>query len=127
MNASDVLGDRDTPALRVRLLPVRPANVDVRRFPRWLDRVWPKWVGAVTMPWAIYVRNAVLEGDSDRLSRLIVHELIHVQQWKTHGVVGFLRHYLEDYTRARLRRMSHHDAYRAITLEAEAREAVDLL
>lgn len=127
MKASDLLGERNTSVLRVRLLPVRPANVEVRPFPRWLDRLWPRWVAALTMPWAIYVRQSALSGEADLLSRLIVHELVHVQQWKRHGVVGFLRHYLDDYSRARLRGMKHKEAYRAISLEAEAYETADLV
>ena len=52
--------------------------------------------------------------------RLIRHELVHVQQWRSHGVLGFLRRYLRAYLGWRLRRYPHWAAYRRIPLEIEA-------
>lgn len=52
--------------------------------------------------------------------RLIRHELVHVRQWRRLGVVGFLRRYLGDYLRWRLRRYPHWAAYRRIPMEIEA-------
>jgi hypothetical protein len=52
--------------------------------------------------------------------RLIRHELVHVRQWRDHGVAGFLRRYLRDYVRWRLRRYPHWAAYRRIPMEIEA-------
>lgn len=120
MRAADLLGRFDTAALRVRLLPVYPESVTVRPVPGWLRPAWPAWVAAMTLPWGIYVRPDVLDGGPQALARLLCHELVHARQWKTLGVVGFLRRYLSDYLRARVRGLSHRDAYRAIGLEAEA-------
>ncbi|MDP8976432.1 MAG: DUF4157 domain-containing protein [Actinomycetota bacterium] len=55
-------------------------------------------------------------------SRLLAHELVHVQQWSRHGVVGFLSRYLGAYARNMARLRSHRSAYLAILLEVEARE-----
>lgn len=124
MRAVDLLGPFDTARLRLSLLPIRPDIVDVRPVPPRLRRLWPKWTAAMTMPWAVYVRRDVLDGDPAFLARIIAHELVHVRQWKTNGLVGFLRHYLTDYIRGRARRLGHKDAYREISLEAEAYEIV---
>lgn len=125
--ASELLGSRNTAALRVRLLPVVPEKVEVRPVSTRIARLWPQWVAAMTMPWAIYVRPDVIDGDPDRLAAILVHELVHSRQWKTHGLLGFLRHYLVDYGRGRLRRLGHKEAYQAIPLEAEAHEIASLL
>jgi hypothetical protein len=55
-----------------------------------------------------------------RSERLLRHELVHVRQWRTHGIVGFLRRYLGAYLRWRSRRYPHWGAYRRIPLEIEA-------
>jgi hypothetical protein len=120
MWASDLLSGRDSPALRVRLLPVLPEQVPVRVMPRSARNLMPGWVAAVTTPWSIYVREDVLDGEPDRLARLLVHELVHARQWRTYGPIGFLRRYLSDYLAGRLRRLNHREAYMRIGLEAEA-------
>jgi hypothetical protein len=51
---------------------------------------------------------------------LLRHELVHVEQWRRYGVVGFLRRYLGAYLRWRLRGHSHWAAYRRIPFEVEA-------
>src|SRR5690606_9951525 len=51
---------------------------------------------------------------------LLRHELEHVRQGRTLGVVGFLRRYLGSYLRWRLRLYPHWAAYRRIPLEIEA-------
>ncbi|MEP6626037.1 MAG: DUF4157 domain-containing protein [Acidimicrobiia bacterium] len=55
---------------------------------------------------------------------LIAHELVHVEQWRRQGRIGFLRAYLGDYVRGRRAGLGHWDAYRAIRAEAEARTRV---
>lgn len=116
--ASALLGPHDTPRLRSLILPADPDRVDVRVLPAWVPV--PGWVGAITTPWAIYIRPHLLGGDPAILARLLVHELIHVRQWKTLGVPRFLASYLSDYLRGRLRGLGHRDAYQSIRLEREA-------
>lgn len=125
MRATDLLGALETPDLRNRLMPVRADQVAVRPTPAWLRRVWPRWAVAMALPWAIWVRPDALAGDPDALARVLVHELVHMRQWKVHGVVGFLRHYLGDYLRGRRRRLGHLGAYRATRFEAEAYATAD--
>jgi hypothetical protein len=48
------------------------------------------------------------------------HEQVHVRQWRTLGVVGFLGRYLGSYAQWRIRRKGHWGAYRRIPLEIEA-------
>lgn len=119
MRAVDLLDGRDTAALRVRLLPVLPEQVEVRPLPPSLPFL-SGWVAAITMPWAIYVRRELLDDEPARAARLIVHELVHARQWRTYGPVGFLGRYLADYLRGRMRRLSHREAYLRIAFEQEA-------
>jgi len=53
-------------------------------------------------------------------AHLIRHELVHVRQWRRHGVIGFLARYLTAYVRWRLLRKGHRGAYLRIPLEVEA-------
>jgi hypothetical protein len=85
-------------------------------------RSWPGNFAAMTLPWAIYVRQDVLAGDSLRLAGLVSHELVHVRQWQELGTPRFLRRYLSDYLRGLRNGLSHNQAYLAISLEKEARE-----
>lgn len=101
------------------MLPVLPEQVPVRFLPARVPLL-PRWVAAITLPWCIYIRIDLLAGEPDRLARLIVHELVHARQWKTLGSFGFLRRYLTDYLRGRMRRLSHREAYMRVCLEAEA-------
>jgi hypothetical protein len=96
-------------------------RVAIRTAPKWMVRTWRGDVAAMTLPWAIYVRNDVLVGESSRLARLISHELVHVRQWQQLGIMRFLRLYLSDYLGGRREGLSHNQAYLAISLEMEAR------
>lgn len=124
-SAASLLGPADTARLRRVVSPVDPDRVGVRPLPRWVPV--PHWVGAVTMPWAIYVRPHLLEGDTHRLTRLLAHELVHARQWKMWGTIPFLVYYLGDYVRGRRRGLGHRAAYQAIRLEAEAAADTDRL
>ncbi|MGH8875621.1 MAG: hypothetical protein ACRDVM_10285, partial [Acidimicrobiia bacterium] len=115
-------GGRDPTALRALLAPLEPEAVSVRPAPPWLRRLWIGELGAMTLPWAIYVRPDLLQGDPASLAKLLVHELVHARQWNQHGGVRFLLGYLGDYLRGRLRGLSHWEAYRATRAETEARE-----
>jgi hypothetical protein len=101
-------------------------DVDVARVrpaPGWMTRSWIGPVAAMTLGRTVYVRRDVLDGDPPRLALLLVHELVHVRQWREMGAVRFLARYLGDYLRGRLAGRGHAEAYRAIRAE---REAVDL-
>lgn len=56
---------------------------------------------------------------------LLLHESVHIDQWRDHGVVRFLLRYLGDYLYGRAVGLSHHTAYRAIRFEREATERTE--
>ena len=127
MRAADLLGERNSAALRITLNPIRPESATVRVLPRWLAFIWPPWVDAMATPWGIYLRRPPELWEPDSLGRSLVHEMVHLRQWKTLGIVGFLRVYVSDYLRGRIRLLGHRAAYRSISLEAEAyREAAEI-
>jgi hypothetical protein len=106
-----------------RVLPrVDPSRVPVFRAAAWFRFFWAKGISAVAVPWGIYLTPGVLERPLEHLGPLIVHELTHIEQWRRLGPLGWARDYLGDYLRGRRRGLGHHDAYRAIGLEVEARE-----
>lgn len=75
----------------------------------------PPGAAAITLGRLVSVRRR-FAGDA----RLLRHELVHVQQWRRLGVIGFLRRYVGAYLRWRLRGYGHWAAYRRIPLEVEA-------
>jgi hypothetical protein len=89
----------DTARVRVVVVPVLTPGVVAMTLGRW-----------------VLVRRG---HESDVM--LLGHELVHVEQWRIHGVAGFLRAYLGDYVRARRAGLGHWAAYRGIGFEAEAR------
>ena len=95
--------------------------VSVVRMPRLMEIVLGDGVHAITLGSTIYVQSdryeAVVRGDEPEL---IAHELVHVDQWRTYGKLGFLAKYLSDYTRLRLLGLTHGQAYRGIGFEHAA-------
>ena len=75
----------------------------------------PPGASAITIGSTISLRTRAAGNE-----RLLRHELVHVEQWRRLGVIGFLRRYLWAYARWRLRAHGHWDAYRRIPLEIEA-------
>ena len=75
----------------------------------------PPGADAITLGRLISIRRNVAGS-----ARLVRHEREHVRQWRTYGVVGFLRRYVGAYLGARLRGYGHWAAYRRIPLEIEA-------
>jgi hypothetical protein len=53
---------------------------------------------------------------------LLNHELIHLAQIKRLGVIRFYYSYLKEYALYRAQKLSHDEAYRAISFEREAYE-----
>lgn len=81
----------------------------------WVGGPVPRGAAAITLGHVICIRERSVD---DEL--LVRHELVHVRQWREHGVVGFLRRYLSDYLRFRVRGLPHWAAYRRIGFECEA-------
>jgi len=83
-------------------------------YPWWLRLFLLRRVIAITLGRRIFIAEGHA---SDALLR---HELVHVQQAGELGVIRFLWRYAAEYVRNRRRGMTHDDAYRAISFEAEA-------
>lgn len=82
-------------------------------------RLLPRGTDAMTLPWVILIRAEHLGS-----ATLLLHETVHVRQWRRYGTVGFLRRYLADYLRGRMNGLGHHQAYRDIRFEVDARDLV---
>lgn len=83
-------------------------------------RVWvggpvPPGADAITLGSLVIVRRSAAGS-----AELLRHEGVHVLQWRAYGIVGFLRRYLGDYVRLRLRGYGHRAAYLRIPFEVEA-------
>lgn len=124
MNAASLLTAAGVPVARLSdALPgLDLGRIAVRAAPRWLSSLWGRHIAAMALPRLIFIRPEVLESDPAGLGELLVHELVHVHQWMRLGLIGFLRRYLRDYLGGRLRGWSHLRAYRAISLESQARD-----
>lgn len=82
---------------------------------RWVGGPVPPGADAITLGPVVIVRRSAAGS-----APLLRHELVHVRQWRTYGVVGFLRRYLGSYLRWRLRGYAHWAAYRRIPFEIQA-------
>jgi hypothetical protein len=83
-------------------------------YPWWLRMFVHRRTIAITLGRRIYIAEG---HDTDALLR---HELVHVRQAGELGLVRFLWRYVVEYVRNRRSGMTHDDAYRAISFEAEA-------
>lgn len=82
---------------------------------RWVGGPVPRGSAAITLGPLVIVRAASVGN-----ARLLRHELVHVEQWRRLGNLGFVVRYLGTYLRWRLRLHGHLGAYRRIPLEVEA-------
>lgn len=124
MNAGRILREAgyDTDALRRRLAPVNPDEVNVWPASPLFRRFWRKGIQGVTYWKFVFVDAEVMRGDPQRLARLVIHELVHVRQYLSKGYLPFVFSYGKEYVKGRLSGLSPHEAYRAISHEREARE-----
>jgi hypothetical protein len=81
----------------------------------WVGGPVPPGAAAITVGRVVSVRRRFASDE-----RLLAHELVHVAQWRSLGVVGFLGRYVGSYLRWRVRGYGHWAAYRRIPLEVEA-------
>jgi len=86
----------------------------------WVGGPVPPGSDAITIWRVISVRTA--SADDPHLMR---HEQEHLRQWRDLGIPRFAWQYLGAYVRGRMKGLRHGDAYRAIPLEVEARDAAD--
>ncbi len=104
-------GDLDLSAVSLNVMPV------------WMSNALGSGVAAMTLGDRIFIRSdryeQVISGDDPVL---LLHELVHVGQWRREGRVGFAVRYMSDYLRNRMIGLDHKIAYRAIGFEAAAFE-----
>jgi hypothetical protein len=104
-------GDLDLSAVSLNVMPV------------WMSSALGSGVAAMTLGDRIFITSnryeQVISGDDPVL---LLHELVHVGQWRREGNVGFTVRYMSDYLRNRLIGLDHKIAYRAIGFEAAAFE-----
>lgn len=99
---------RHFPGLDVR-------GVRLRWIPWWLRPFVRRQMAAITLGRSIYFRPGT------RLdTRLVAHELVHIEQQQREGRIRHAGRYLREYARLR-RRLDPMAAYRAISYEEEAR------
>jgi hypothetical protein len=124
MNAGRLLRETgyDSDSLMVMLSPVDPDEINVYPAAWPLRKFWRPGIKGVTHWRWVFVEPDFMRGDRDKLARLVIHELVHVRQYRDAGYVTFTVRYLSEYWRARLRGTESRQAYLDISAEVEARE-----
>jgi hypothetical protein len=117
----------DNDELRSAVAPVDPDSVNVWPASRIMMRLWRRGITGVTIRNWVFVDPALLEGDPVRLGRLVIHELVHVRQFRDSGYVSFSLRYVFEYLRGLLGGKSLRDAYLDISAEQEARAVTETL
>lgn len=112
----------DDDTLRGDIGNVDPSRVPVSAAPAWFRALWAPWVTAVALPWGIYLHPRRLSSPPDELARLIVHELVHIGQWRRLGALRWLLAYGGAYLAGRRSGLERRESYLAIPLEVEARD-----
>ncbi len=97
----------------------------VREATGWVEKVLLRRYAAIAFPHVIYIHRRWYRRPRADVARLVVHELIHVSQWRETGKLRFATVYVVDYIRGRLGRLGHTGAYQNIRYEAQARMATD--
>lgn len=106
---------------------VDPERLLIREARPWFERLMLRGSAAIALPYVVYLRSTTYRRPRSDLTRLVVHELVHVSQWREEGYVRFAALYGWDYLRARLRGRPHTESYRAIRYEVEARASAEAL
>jgi hypothetical protein len=124
VNAGRILREAgyDTDALRIRISPVDPDNVNIWPASRLLRRFWRPGITGITLWKWVLVDPKMIRGDREGLARLVIHELIHLRQLGDDGYIVFTARYVWEYLEGRLRGKDARQAYLDISAEIEARE-----
>lgn len=107
-----------TPGVDAERLLIREARP-------WFERLVLRSSTAIALPYVVYVHSHTYRRPRRQLARLVVHEMVHVSQWRQEGYLRFAFRYSWDYLRGRARRRSHAEAYNAIRYEVVARAGTD--
>ena len=106
--------------------PMEFRDVTFTEMPCPMRTVFGERAAAITLGDRIFIRPDTFEDVVAGLHpTLVVHELVHVAQWRRDGR-WFLPRYLSQYFRFRLLGISHETAYRSISYEVDAYAASNL-
>ena len=109
---------RVTPGVDLERLLVREAS-------RLFEKLLLRNNAALALPHVVYMHSRAYRRPRAQLARLVVHEAIHVSQWRQTGSLKFAATYAWDYVRGRVGRRGHVRAYQEIRYEVQARDATD--
>lgn len=129
MNAGGILrrAGLDTPDLRVTMTPIDPDRVNVWPASRWMMLFWRKGISGMTIRNWVFVDPSLLTGDPKRLARLVIHELVHVRQYRDQGYVPFTVRYVYEYLAGLVAGKGIRESYLDIAAEREARQVTERL
>ena len=85
----------------------------------WIGGPVPRGAQGITLGSLVIVRAETVGSPS--FARLLRHERVHVRQFRDHGAIRFLTRYVGSYLMSRVQGYDHHNAYRRIPYEIEAR------
>jgi hypothetical protein len=128
LNAGRILrrSGYDTDALRRRIAPVNPEDINIWPASTSVQRLWRSGIRGVTFGRLVFIDVEVFRGDPDRLARLVIHELVHIRQFVAVGYLRFMTTYLKEYWMGRMGGKSPREAYLDIAFEREARDLTAL-
>lgn len=78
------------------------------------------WIPRLLHAEGVTIGRSIYFLGSQPSSKLLRHELVHVEQYEQYGVVGLLTRYLFHYLKGRLKGLDHWGAYYQIPFEVEA-------
>ncbi len=97
------------------------SEVSVRMMPHWMQIALGTSVAAITLGNSVFVAQDTYESVvSGKNQALLIHELVHVDQWRREGSATFLSRYATEYVRNRMIGLDHRTAYRSIGFEIAA-------
>jgi hypothetical protein len=97
------------------------SEVSVRMMPHWMQFALGTSVAAITLGNSVFVAQDTYESVVSGKNRaLLIHELVHVDQWRREGSATFLSRYATEYVRNRMIGLDHRTAYRSIGFEIAA-------
>lgn len=129
MNAGRLLRETgyDVGALSAHIAPIDPDRVNLWPASSMARRFWRTGIKGVTQWRWVLVDPETLRGDRDLLARLVIHELVHLRQFRDQGFLRFMTGYVAQYWAARMRGFTPRQAYLDIKAEREARETTELV
>ena len=109
----------DRAAVGEKLPNVDSDRVLVQTVPWWLRMLWLPWVQGMATSSKIYIR-ADRFAHPEQAASLVVHELVHIAQWRRLGRVRFAVRYIGEALGGLIRHRRARKAHDIISFEIEA-------